>query len=361
MKTVSKIFLMILSVLFCLALALSLCAYFLLLHHYKGTQVENPWSQSDEFKLESVATVQKQKGKDFVIMNLADVQMADLENFFNRSIIHDEISYLVKTIKPDLITLTGDQTWSNENLICLESLISWLDSYKIPYAPVFGNHDYGNTKNSSVAELNYCCDLYEKGKYSLFSRGPSNLGTLGNYVINIMEDGKIFKTLYMIDSGYEEKITDQQIDWFCWNAEGIKHVNNNQYSKGMCFMHKPLPEYSTAYTQYKNNLVEAIGPVEVHYSLRGSEQNGFFDVAKERNVEDIVCGHQHGNNFTLKYEGVRLTFALKTGELVGYYDDGITNLNGATVFTLNDETTISNVHVDSQRFHINGSDNCFLR
>ena len=180
--------------------------YFLFLHHYKGKNIIDEWNKTDAFNISNIATVEKQKDKEFVILNLADVQMADLENFFNKGKIHDEITYLVNQTKPDLITLTGDQTWSNENLISLRSLISWLDEYKIPYAPVFGNHDYGNSKNSSVAELNYCCDLYEAGKYSLFKRGPSNLGSLGNYVINIMEDGKVYKTLYMIDSGYEDKI-----------------------------------------------------------------------------------------------------------------------------------------------------------
>ena len=286
--------------------------------------------------------------------------MCDLENFFNKSIIHDEITYLVEQTKPDLITLTGDQTWSNENLISLKSLIQWLDSYKIPYAPVFGNHDYGNEKNSSVAELNYCCDLYEAGKYSLFKRGPSNLGTLGNYVINILEDGKIYKTLYMLDSGYEEKITNEQIAWFKWNANGIKNANNGEYSDGMCFMHKPLPEYADAYYEYRNGNAEAVGDVHRHFSLSGSVQNGFFKKAKECNVVDIVCGHQHGNNFTIKFQNVRLTFAVKTGELATYYNDGITNLNGATVFRLSGNVAIENVYVDAEKYHFKNSDNCYL-
>jgi lipid-A-disaccharide synthase len=35
--------------------------------------------------------------------------------------------------KPDLITLTGDQTWSNENFLSLSSLINWLDNLKLGY------------------------------------------------------------------------------------------------------------------------------------------------------------------------------------------------------------------------------------
>lgn len=360
MKKTKKILIILFSILSSLIVVALISAYFLFLHHYKGTNIVNEWSKTDEFNIESIATVEKQKDKDFVILNLADVQMCDLEDIFHFSTIKSEIDYLVKTTKPNLITLTGDQTWSNENLISLKVLISWLDSYKIPYAPVFGNHDYGNQKDSAVASQNFCCDLYEKGKYSLFKRGPSNLGALGNYVFNIVEDGKIFKTIYMLDSGYEDKITDQQIEWFNWNAEGIKSANNGEYSQGMVFFHKPLPEYTTAYRHYMWDMsdAEAIGEVYQNWSMSGSMQNGFFDAAKSKNVVDIVCGHQHGNNWTIKYQDVRLTFALKTGELGGYYSDETTYLNGATAFCLSEDSTqIQNIFVDEKQFHINGSHN----
>ena len=361
MNGIAKVILIAISMFLVIFLLTSLIfAYFLLLHHYKGKEIIYNWSADDEFGLSDTVLVQKQPNKDFVILNLADVQMADLEDFFNRKIIHDEITYLINEAKPDLITLTGDQTWSNENLISLKSLISWLDEYQIPYAPVFGNHDYGNKKNSSVAELNYCCDLYEAGKYCLFRRGPSNIGSLGNYVVNIMEGNKIFKTLYMMDSGYEDKISDEQIAWFEWNANGIKSLNGGQYSEGMCFLHKPLPEYYTAYQKYRAGSpeVEAIGRVDVHFSLSGSLQNGFFDVAKDYGVRDVVCGHQHGNCFCIKYQDVRLTFALKTDELMSYYEDEEINLNGATKFILSQNNTeINNIYTKSGQFHIKNSNN----
>lgn len=363
-SNIIKILIIIFSILIVLGLAVFTAIYFMFLHHYSGNHIINEWHQTDAFSISEITTVEKQKDKDFVILNLADVQMADLENFFDKEIIHNEISYLVDKVKPDLITLTGDQTWSNENLICLKSLISWLDDYKIPYAPIFGNHDYGNQKNSAVASVDYCCDLYEKGKYSLFKRGASNLGSLGNYVINILEDGKIYKTLYMLDSGYEDKISDEQIAWVKWNADGIKEANGGQYSNSMCFLHKPIPQYAEAYYKINTSEVVIVGETpQVHYSLYGSLENGFFEMAKDIGVKDIVCGHQHGNRFTLQYQDVRLTFALKTGELVGYYDDGIINLNGATSFVLSgvEEVEIQNTYVGSEQFHFKNSDNVYNR
>ena len=164
----------------------------------------------------------------------------------------------------------------------------------------------------------------------------------------------------MMDSGYGDTITDEQISWFRWNAEGIKKVNNNEYVEGMVFMHKPLPEYRTAYARYYYGYsdVEAIGDVYVTFSLSGSIQNGFFDAIKTCGVKDVVCGHQHGNNFTIKYQDVRLTFALKTTETMSYYADDSVYLNGATYFTLsNNQTKVDNLMVDRNKFHLKNSYN----
>ena len=357
-----KIILTAVAVVLTLSVALGAAAYFLLLHRYKGTEKIYEWHATDVFDISSIATVEKEKDKDFVILNLADVQTCDLDDIPNYRTIKKELDHLVDTVKPDLITLTGDQTWSNENLISLKTLIRWLDGYKIPYAPIFGNHDHGNEFSSAVAGINKCCDLYEKGKYSLFRRGPTNIGALGNYVVNITEEGKIVKTLYMMDAGYLDEINDGQIDWFLWNADGIKAANGGEYSEGICFFHKPLPEYYYAFRDYYygKDTVEALGEVHVHFSLGGTTQKGFFDKAKERGVKDVICGHQHGNNFTIKYEGVRLTFALKTGELVSYYADENVYLNGATAIRLRGtETIVENHYVPRDRFHIKGSHNVY--
>lgn len=68
MKKSKIILICILSILFSVVVVFSASAYFLLVHHYKGTQLDNPWQVTDEFKLQNIATVQKQKDKDFVIL-----------------------------------------------------------------------------------------------------------------------------------------------------------------------------------------------------------------------------------------------------------------------------------------------------
>ena len=329
-----------------LSLSLSMFTffYFSLLHHYKGKEVVNEWHKTDVFDINKVKTLEKKKDEPFVIMNLADVQICDLDDTWTSYKLHRYLDKLVETYKPNLITLSGEQTWSNENLISLKSIIRWLNGYKIPFAPVFGNHDYGNGFNTATASREYCCDLYEEAKYSLFDRGPTNIGSLGNYAINIVEEGQIIQTLYMLDLGVNWKITDEQAAWFKWTADGIKAANNNLYPQGIVITHKELPEFRDAYEHYRMDPSIAEGLVTVHMGFDKVENTGFVDLAKSCGVYDFMSGHEHYNNFTLNHDGARFTFMVKTGEFFDYYEDETVRLVGTTTMSISKDKPIIEHH-----------------
>ena len=332
-----------------LALLVSLgliSAYFTLLYRYKGRQVDNPWNKDDPFSLASVKTLQKKKDKDFVILNFADIQLCDLEDTFTKESVHRIMDKLVSEHKPDLITLTGDQTWSNENLLSLRSILRWLESYNIPYAPVFGNHDCGNEFSSAVAGYNYCCDLYEDSPHCLFDRGPTNIERFGNYPVNIVEEGKVIKTLYFLDLGYYDEISPKQKEWFGYTANGIESELGYQ-PEGMMFTHKDFPEYRQAYRNYLNGSAEEEGEVNVHGGFSHVEEDGFVEFAKSHGVSDFLCGHQHWNNFTIKDDGARFTFCMKTGHYGGIYQDDSLTLSGGTLISIGEETKITHQLIDA--------------
>ena len=330
--------LIIVSILTCVSLTAGSLVYFTFFHRYKGKKIVDEWHETDKFDINKITTLEKKKDKDFVILNLADVQIADLDKVKFKKEIHDEITYLVNTYKPDLITLTGDQTMSNENRLTIKSLVRWLDSYKIPYAPIFGNHDGGNDYNSGVISFEKACEIYSKGKYSLFKRGPTNLGSFGNYAINIKEDGKILKTLYMMDLGFNSDLTTEQQNWFKWTANGIKENNDNVYVESMLFTHKDLA-HRNAYKYYLNHPESAEGDVYCTDGTNYPRNEEFVEVAKSLGVKDFVSGHLHGNNFTINYNGARYTFALKTGHAVYFYQDDTIDLNGGTEIRIGSDKT----------------------
>ena len=84
----------------------------------------------------------KERGRDFVILNLADVQFNDLFDLLGkRNFTVNTIKRLVEEVKPDLITLTGDQVWGFRTKLSLRFLCKLMDGFNIPWAPVLGNHD----------------------------------------------------------------------------------------------------------------------------------------------------------------------------------------------------------------------------
>ena len=66
----------------------------------------------------------------------------------------------------------------------------------------------------------------------------------------------------------------------------------------------------------------------------GCKDKAFFDLIKElESTKNIICGHDHDNNYSLLYDGVRLTYAVKTGN-AGYYPSD--DLIGFTSLTISD-------------------------
>ncbi len=306
------------------------------------------WSVTDKFTANYCAEIKKNPDEDFIILNLADVQLKD-------ELVYDEkgektaemIDSLVNETEPDLITLTGDNAWGTMAYI---ELIKQIDAYGIPWAPVMGNHDGQSCINEFWAAY-----LLFKAENCLFEFGPENMG-YGNYIINITENGKIIHTLFMVDthnngeftledgstvSGYDH-LWDNQIEWYKWAVNGISEITGKTVESSV-FMHIPVCEYKDAWIKaYGSNELGTLAPELAPEALGvyGEEvccspvNNGFFAVCKELgSTKNIFAGHDHANNFQIYHEGIRLNYTLKTG-YGAYYTDG---LMGGTVISIDSD------------------------
>lgn len=140
--------------------------------------------------------LEKSCGKDFTVLNLTDPQLTDEEWQSGgncRYLIHT-VQELVHRVRPDLITVSGDLAWASEDA-AYDHLANFLDSFGIPWAPVWGNHDNQNGDEyiDSVA------DRYLTHPLCLYEKGPRSLGN-GNYVIAIKEDIQTVSAIIMMDS-----------------------------------------------------------------------------------------------------------------------------------------------------------------
>jgi 3',5'-cyclic AMP phosphodiesterase CpdA len=76
----------------------------------------------------------------------------------------NHIRSLVAQTNPDLIFITGDLVYGryDNDGSALRWLASLLDSFAIPWAPVFGNHD-----NEASVGVDYQCKIFEDSEYCL--------------------------------------------------------------------------------------------------------------------------------------------------------------------------------------------------
>ena len=252
------------------------------------------WSDTDAYTLELVdgkvvsnqdyiVVLEKQADKDFVVLNFADIQLSEWDwrmHTQGEQTAVETMKRMVAEIRPDLITLTGDQTYGEE--LSWKKWIELLDSFEIPWAPTFGNHD--NQEND--VRISYQAKMLSESKYCVYKNGPTNLGTnsngsqaIGNYIINVVEknngDFKVLNSLIMMntrdnqsysgdkykdytdadrvnDSSYASW-TEEQIAWYKWAIKGVQPYGKDNKVESTVIMHIPNYAYIKAYEAAYNS------------------------------------------------------------------------------------------------------------
>lgn len=281
------------------------------------------WNESMIYSSEKYAvSLEKQPDRDFVVLNFTDVQLRDIESYGSAGEMAEKtMDKLITELRPDLITMTGDNAWAP---LAYLKLIKFIDSYGIPWAAVMGNHD----GQGLVSEF-WAAYQMSEAKNCLFECGPKDMG-YGNYIINVTENGKTVHTLFMMDThsdakggGYDH-LWDNQISWYRWAVNGIA-AENGATVQSSVFMHIPVNEYGDAWNAAWNADTGEYNPEYADTSFgwndekvcspRDDNRNGFFDVCKELgSTKDMVVGHDHINCSSILYKGIRLSYGMKTGE-----------------------------------------------
>lgn len=311
---------------------------------YIGEVSTETWSADDEYTLDETAVLIKEKDKDFVILNLSDMHFTD---YGAKSIPLKETANKIKTmvtsVRPDLITVSGDIVCNTSTYFAVRRFTDLMESFGIPWAPVFGNHD-----NEGNCDMNYLADIMMTSPHCLMKKGDPDLG-VGNYIINIAEENddgslKVVESVIMVFS-HNYGNNDKQLQWYKWAVDGVNEVSGGSVEVSM-FCHIPLAEYQYAYDaawDSENNCwhegFDAYGKrgENIAYGRDSSGvpyQKDFFNVIKQTgSTKYIFCGHDHLNNFSILYEGIRLTYSMKIGRVSG----SNFMLNGGTEITLSSD------------------------
>ena len=279
---------------------------------------------------------------DFKVLVLSDVQ-------FNNSALNEETKNAIKTVvdreDPDLIIFNGDNSFSIQSAedlkVYIGNMVGYIEERKIPWAHVFGNHDYEMNRCPLNKEAQQ--KVYESFDYCISKSGDEALFGVGNYVLPVLEHegDKIAFNVWCLDSGdygegglhnpnitvygnqfsgAYEPMEQNQIDWYLESSELLEQYNGSKIS-GMMTFHIPLQESFYAWNLKDKLGLEWTGEKRDNVSAN-SVNCGLFEAAKTRgDILAIVNSHDHRNDFMVKYQGIRLCYTACIGTYEYHADD----------------------------------------
>ena len=311
--------------------------------------------------------------EDFKVLQLTDVHIGGgFMSLKKDAMALNAVAAMIKAEQPDLVIATGDvsypvpfQAGTFNNLASAKIFATLMEQLGVYWTLSFGNHD---TEAYSYYDREFISEFYssEEFKYCLYTAGPDDVDGYGNQIINVKNsDGIITQSLYVFDShSYTDgdflgifwkydNIHKNQVQWYKDNVIAYNQQNNallkemskeeNSDIKSAAFFHIPLTEQRDAWYEYRDAGYQDTENVKLIYGLAGESGNVVFCGMHEDNLFEtmeelgstkaIFCGHDHDNNFSIDYKGIRFTYGMSIDYLAypGIYQRG--SQRGCTVIS----------------------------
>lgn len=280
----------------------------------------------------------------FKILSCADMHNSTESSEFGLTIL---ARFLDKE-KPDLVLLLGDNVVGHTDTKMQEKLKNFFENRKQYWGFVLGNHDSEKKITSDIkaaekegslsldereaitlAGRKWMFDTLSGGDYCIVSdEGGESVYGSGNCVVNIKNSKGISQSLFFLDSGdyvYGVKrksfgsekrcygfIRESQIEWYKNRLTELTVENGGILPRSMAFFHIPLPEFQQAYTALKkiNGIATRIYGTNYERVCASDCDAGVFDVFRNSgSTHAIICGHDHKNDSSIMYKGVRLMYS----------------------------------------------------
>ena len=272
---------------------------------------------------------------DFKILHLTDIHLGGSLFSYKKDILAFEACYAeIKYTRPDLVIVTGDlcfpmgiMSMSFNNSAPVHQFSAFMRNVGIPWAFTFGNHDtesLASMKKEDLVEVYKSLSFKTSGSL-LFPYVQPRITGRNNQLIEVRNaDGSLNTALFLIDSnaytgeGFNayDYIHDDQVDWYVGEVRRLQEEEGGQISS-LAFFHIPLLQYRTAYELY------LAGSEEVTYHF-GENRESFMHMFSCSTYDSAIfdkmvelgsttgafCGHDHYNNASITYRGIRLTYGM---------------------------------------------------
>ncbi len=312
-------------------------------------------SYNDDTGVYTITTGKEQ----FKILQLTDIHLggsaaSSIKDYKALNACYD----IIRFTKPDLVMVTGDLVFpmgimslSFNNSAPIMQFASFMRNTGIPWAFAYGNHDTEFIAKSSVEEIqNLFQSLSYKTSYNLlYPYVQPDVTGRNNQLIELRNaDGSLNQALFLLDSNdytrYKpndyDYIHDDQVEWYAQEV-GRLNTEENKTVSSLLFFHIPLQQYRTAYELYAQGSSEVTyffgenGETMMDKVCCSDYPSKLFDTVKELgSTKAIFCGHDHYNNLSVEYEGIRLTYGMSIDYLAMPGIENATAQRGGTLITV---------------------------
>ena len=328
--------------------------------------------------------------KDPIILQLTDTQIIDASqqrvpdrlcdeqrNYwhpdFKEIRCYQYLREIITATKPDLIIFSGDVVYGefDDSGNSFTEFVEFMESFQIPWAPIFGNHD-----NESIKGVDWQCAQFTAAKHCLFDQ--KELSGNGNYSIGIVQNKQLKRVFYMLDTiacgnasaqsranGHTPCVLGMQSDQIEWYTNQILEIKKLSPETKFSFVYHIQPKFfEKAFAKYgfSNDNFTPIdidkhpdrqstdfgylgAPLKSPWDLNYEAYNGMQALG----VDSHFVGHEHANSASVVYHGVRFQFGMKSstydrnnyvaedGSIVTSFDPAGKPLVGGTVIPLSKE------------------------
>lgn len=267
----------------------------------------------------------------FKILQLTDTHVVAGDPRSERAI--KNICEMLDAEKPDFVIHTGDIVYGKPAEASARAALQPLVDRGIPFAVAMGNHDSD-------------FDLSRTEMYGVLRSVPGNVNTpddLGitgcsNDILTLSGPAGLDRVFYLFDSGNREYpagikswgyVHTDQIEWYRAAGKFFAEKNGGTPVPSLAFFHIPVPEYKEAVRDPGKKARFLMGNIGEEPAAPLFNSGLYLAMREAGDVQAMVNGHDHNNDFVLKWQDFFFIYGRFSGCDTVYND---LKPNGARVF-----------------------------
>lgn len=310
-------------------------------------------------KINGIATIRKENGNvyldkptistdGFKVLLLTDLHLTFVHNL-TRWTLSGVIGHINRE-KPDLVIINGDINESFSSNKRYHAIAKILEEFGVAWGFTLGNHDVENDISMTRETLVRSLLSYKHCVMTLCSK---DVDGFSNYAVHITNGSNVIRSFIMLDSGdyisdenaelYDidkntyDFIKPSQIDFYEKIVVEQRNQNNGITVPSSLVFHIPIPEFKVAFEQgeliYGNKREKICSPFH---------NSGLFErIENLGSTDNIYTGHDHTNDFSVDYKGIRFTYIQKSGYSL-FSRKSKSDLVGCTVVNIFDDGSLRN-------------------